>query len=98
MNCVLTINGGSSSIKFALFDQVEPPKRLLTGEVERIGLANTVIRAKGANASLTWDEPLEAADLEQAGRRLIDWLEHHSDLEAVEGVGHRIVHGGPHYT
>ena len=40
---VLTINGGSSSIKFALFDQVEPPKRSLAGAVERIGLANTVL-------------------------------------------------------
>ena len=50
---VLTINGGSSSIKFALFDQVEPPKRSLTGAVERIGLANTVINAKGANGPLS---------------------------------------------
>ena len=54
---VLTINGGSSSIKFALFDQVEPPERSLAGEVERIGLADTVIRAKGANGPLTGDEP-----------------------------------------
>ena len=98
MNCVLTINGGSSSIKFALFEQVEPPKRSLTGEVERIGLANTVIGAKGANAPFTWDEPLEAANLEQAGGQLVDWLGKHTDLEAVEAVGHRIVHGGPRYT
>ena len=85
MNCVLTINGGSSSIKFALFEQVEARKRSLTGEVERIGLTNTVISAKGPNAPLTWDEPLEAANLEQAGGRLIDWLGKHTDLEAVEG-------------
>jgi acetate kinase len=95
MNCVLTINGGSSSIKFARFEQVEPPERSLTGEVERIGLANTVIRVKSADALLNWDEPLEAADLEQAGGRLIDWLAKHTDLEAVDGVGHRVVHGGP---
>ena len=56
MNCVLTINGGSSSIKFALFEPVEPPKRSLTGEVERIGLANTGINAKGANGLLARDE------------------------------------------
>jgi len=95
---VLTINGGSSSIKFALFEQVEPPKRSLTGEVERIGLADSVISAKGVQPPLTWEEPFEATNLEQAGARLIDWLAKHADLEAVDGVGHRVVHGGPHYT
>jgi acetate kinase len=98
MNCVLAINGGSSSIKFALFEQVEPPKRSLTGEIERIGLAHTVISAKVVNPTLTWDEPFEAANLEQAGVRLIDWLARRTNLEAVDGVGHRVVHGGPHYT
>jgi acetate kinase len=98
MNCVLTINGGSSSIKFALFEQVDAEKRSLTGEVERIGLANTVIHANGGNAPSTWEEPLEAANLEQAGERLLNWLGEHADLDAVEGVGHRVVHGGPHYT
>jgi acetate kinase len=95
---VLTINGGSSSIKFALFDQVEPPKRSLSGAVERIGLANTVINAKGANGPLTRDEPLQAADLEQAGERLIEWLGKHAGLGGVSAVGHRVVHGGPRYT
>jgi len=95
---VLTINGGSSSIKFALFDQVEPPKRSLTGAVERIGLAKTVINAIGANGLLTRDEPFQAADLEQAGGRLIDWLGKHAGLGALAGVGHRVVHGGPRYT
>ncbi|HBI43815.1 MAG TPA: acetate/propionate family kinase [Planctomycetales bacterium] len=38
-NQVLTINGGSSSIKFALFASGEPPHRLLAGSVERVGLS-----------------------------------------------------------
>ena len=95
---VLTINGGSSSIKFALFDQVEPPKRSLTGAVERIGLADTVINAKGTIGPLARHEPFPAADLAQAGERLIDWLGKHADLGALAGVGHRVVHGGPRYT
>jgi acetate kinase len=94
---VLTINGGSSSIKFALFYQVEPPTRSFTGAIERIGVPNTVINAKGANGPLARDEPFPAADLAQAGERLIDWLGKHADLGAVAGVGHRVVHGGPHY-
>ena len=35
---VLTINGGSSSIKFALFEPGEPPGRVLSGQIERVGL------------------------------------------------------------
>ena len=95
---ILTINGGSSSIKFALFDQIEPPKRSLTGAVERVGVANTVINAKGAKGLLSQKEPFEAADLAQAGERLIDWLGKYADLGAVAGVGHRVVHGGPRYS
>src|SRR5258708_33449249 len=91
---VLTINGGSSSIKFALFDQVEPPKRSLTGAIERIGVAHTVINAKGPNGPLTTDEPFAAADLAQAAARLIDWLGKHADPGAAAGRGHRGVPGG----
>jgi acetate kinase len=97
-NCVLTINGGSSSVKFALFGLTEPPVRMLSGEVERIGLPGTVLSAKGADGRATKDEPFDAPDLEQAGGRLIDWLGKHTQLGAVAAVGHRVVHGGPHYA
>jgi len=38
---ILTINGGSSSIKFALYQTGEPPERKLYGKVDRIGLPGT---------------------------------------------------------
>ncbi len=97
-NCVLTINGGSSSVKFALFGLTEPPYRMLSGEVERIGLPGTVLSAKSVDGLATKNEPFAAANLAQAGERLIDWLEKHADLGAVAAVGHRVVHGGPHYA
>ncbi len=97
-SCILTINGGSSSIKFSMLQQAEPLMRILSGEVERIGLPGTVLSAKGADGRATKDEPFDAADLEQAGGRLIDWLGKHTELGAVAAVGHRVVHGGPHYA
>jgi len=97
-NCVLTINGGSSSVKFALFGLTEPPIRMLSGEVERIGLPGTVLSAKGVDGQATKSEPFAAPDLAQAGERLIDWLKKHADLGTVAAVGHRVVHGGPHYA
>jgi acetate kinase len=94
---VLTINGGSSSIKFALFEQVEPPVRGLFGEVERIGLADGTISASGVKGALAKDEPFVVHDLEEAGGALIDWLGRRADFGAIAGVGHRIVHGGPRF-
>jgi acetate kinase len=46
---ILTINGGSSSIKFALFEAGGPLRRILEGVVERIGLPDAVLQVKGAN-------------------------------------------------
>ncbi len=40
-NRILTLNGGSSSIKFALFALGNPPKRELHGQISRIGQTNT---------------------------------------------------------
>ena len=48
---ILTINGGSSSIKFALFEAAESLKRILAGGIERIGLPDATWHAKGVNRS-----------------------------------------------
>ncbi len=53
-SCFLTINGGSSSLKFALFTAADPPERLLAGRIERIGLPGprlTVSEAGGRTES-----------------------------------------------
>ena len=44
---ILTINGGSSSIKFALFEAGESLRRILEGGIVRIGLPETALRVKG---------------------------------------------------
>ena len=46
---ILTINGGSSSIKFAFFEAGDPLKRILSGSIERIGLPQATFRVKGLN-------------------------------------------------
>ena len=47
--CVLTINGGSSSIKFALFETADSLRRILAGSIERIGLPDARFAVKGLN-------------------------------------------------
>ncbi len=44
---ILTINGGSSSIKFALFGAGDSLRRILEGGIERIGLPESILRVKG---------------------------------------------------
>jgi acetate kinase len=47
--CILTINGGSSNIKFALFEARDPLERILEVGIERIGLPRATLRVKGLN-------------------------------------------------
>jgi len=44
---ILTINGGSSSIKFALFEAGDSLRRILEGGIERIGLPEAALQVKG---------------------------------------------------
>ncbi|HEV3203821.1 MAG TPA: acetate/propionate family kinase [Gemmataceae bacterium] len=93
---VLTINGGSSSIKFAVYAPGESPQRLLAGEIERIGLANAVLSAK-AVGQFSENHPVDAPDHEHAVDQLIHWLEKRAGLNTVAAIGHRVVHGGARY-
>ena len=95
---VLTINGGSSSIKFALFEVGDPLRRILEGVIERIGLPAATLRVKGVNASDNFSRPVVAADHTVAVSALMDWVEERSGRDALTAVGHRVVHGGPTYS
>jgi acetate kinase len=93
---ILTINGGSSSIKFALYEAVTPLKRGLHGTVDRIGLSGTNLTFHNADVKPSASRKLTAADHNSAANSLIDWLEKQNDFAAVKAVGHRIVHGMKH--
>jgi acetate kinase len=71
---LLTLNAGSSTLKFAVFDANGTPVRVAAGSVERIGS--------------------EVADHAQALEAVLRRIQPQGGLEALAGVGHRIVHGG----
>lgn len=93
---VLTINRGSSSLKFAIFggDDREgvDPKAILTGKIDRIGLEGCTIQIVDLAAKTTVKEKLEPSVDPIAA--LIEQLKKQSQLDEIEFVGHRIVHGG----
>lgn len=95
---VLTINGGSSSIKFALFEAADAPRRILAGAIERIGLPDCSMRVKGADQADNFSRPVTAPDHAVAVGALMDWIEARSTRDALSAVGHRVVHGGPKYS
>jgi acetate kinase len=86
---ILTINGGSSSIKFALFEAGNPLRWILKGEIERIGLPEAILRVKGLNPADNFSLPVTAPDHSVAVGALMDWIEERSGRDAVTAMGVR---------
>ncbi|MHC5540431.1 acetate/propionate family kinase, partial [Singulisphaera rosea] len=94
---ILTINGGSSSLKFALFERTDPSSRLLSGRVDRIGQADARWVVAWSESGRDEDLRVDAPDLKSAGHLLIDWLERSVGFGEIATIGHRVVHGGSCY-
>ncbi len=94
---ILTINGGSSSLKFALYDRTDDTACLLSGRVDRIGLEDARWVVNWSGGGHNEDRPVDAPDQKSAIRLVIDWLESSVGFANIAAVGHRIVHGGSRY-
>lgn len=92
---ILVLNGGSSSIKFAVYEPGETPQRRLHGHLDRIGLPGTQLAVSAGPEALPTISPVTAADPAVAATFLLDWLDHHKVFTTLAAVGHRVVHGGP---
>ncbi|MCY9005746.1 acetate kinase [Peribacillus frigoritolerans] len=94
MSKVMAINAGSSSLKFQLFEM--PSEKVITkGLVERIGLKNAAftLSVEGEKVSETVDIPNHEVAVGLLLKKLIDHRIIDS-FEEIDGVGHRVVHGG----
>ncbi len=94
--CVLTINGGSSSIRFAVFEAGDTPRRRLDGKIDRIGVSGTNLIVNDPAGTPQAPRRLAAADHRTAAGVLLDWLEAQPVFASVEAAGHRVVHGMTH--
>jgi acetate kinase len=104
---ILTLNAGSSSIKFALFarEATIPRQPVLVGQIDGIGAAGQAAHLKAKDAA---GKTLDDADLDLDGlaltphqaalRHLIDWLHSHEAGWRIAGVGHRVVHGAQQFS
>ena len=95
MKNVLAINGGSSSIKFALYEDCDVLRKILEGSLERVGLPKAFLRVKGVDKVDNFLKDIVAGDQKAAVGILMDWIEKRVGTDCLTAVGHRIVQGGP---
>ncbi len=91
---ILTINSGSSSIKFSLYVIGGGERLVLKGELARIGVSQGFFRAEDHEGNQLTDQKLNLPDHEAALKALFDWLQGHEIGRDIHAVGHRLVHGG----
>jgi acetate kinase len=92
---ILTLNAGSSSLKFALYKGAE--ETVLRGVVEGVGQAPHVSLTAPHMRRL--DPPdLAGSSYESVLDTLLQWLNAHLDGDVIGAVGHRIVHGGQRFV
>jgi acetate kinase len=91
---ILTINSGSSSIKFSLYVLGETEDLVLKGDLDRIGVGHGVFQARDNQGRQLAAQELELPDHDAALKTLFAWLEGHAAGQNLHGVGHRLVHGG----
>jgi len=94
--CILIINGGSSTIKFALYSADKSLTSLLQGKIDRIGLKDTTLTFRQEKEDKQDTIKVEATDHSSAANFLMNWLEKQDRFSTVKVVGHRVVQGMNH--
>jgi acetate kinase len=93
---ILTINCGSSTLKFDLFDAADWERSIARGVVDRIGGPGSaeLISESGENKLRS----IAAADHGEATHQAIRLLDSSGFFGTLEAVGHRVVHGGARFS
>lgn len=97
---ILVLNSGSSSIKFQLFGMGDGERLLVKGIADKIGLEDSFLRSEAVNGEQN-RQPMVLPDHRAALQAVFDALRGHEQAEeatnGIEGVGHRVVHGGEEF-
>jgi len=94
---ILTINGGSSSLKFALFDNIAELTATVRGEIEDLDAAPHLLARDAAGAVLAerrWSAGSDMHPFAVALDALLNFADAHLGRDGLAAVGHRVVHGG----
>jgi acetate kinase len=94
---ILTINTGSSSLKVTLYEMGREETRILTGEVERIGVPDGRLCLTDGHGAMLIDQRGDFSDHGAALEEVLARLRQHHPEMSLDAVGHRVVHGGVDY-
>ena len=99
MGRIAVINAGSSSIKFALFEMSEGERLLFRGQINNIGVAPE-LSVEGPDGETLAKNEWRARDLnhKSATKVILETAIGLLGGKTVTAVGHRVVHGGTHFT
>lgn len=101
MRSVLTLNAGSSSLKFALY-QAADLSLICKGQIENLGHlsddSHTLFHARDAAGKALAEAEIAGHEHAAALRYLLDWLDRQYQGLRPAAVAHRIVHGGPRFA
>ena len=86
---ILTVNAGSSSLKFDLFS-INPIVRITSGVIDKIGQNKSLFTINNLSKEVSLNTYNDAINL------FIEWYKH-NNTQNIIAIGHRIVHGGPKY-
>jgi acetate kinase len=94
---ILSVNSGSSSIKFSLYEKKTQLVQLFAGIIKRIGFKNAELIVKDHMNGQEYHEPVRAETVSDAVNFLTEWLKK-NHAENITSIGHRVVHGMNHST
>lgn len=95
---ILTVNSGSSSVKFSVYRLGASETLLLHGHLDRIGVKEGLFRIRDASGNLLADRGAEFADHAAAFDTFFGWLRSHEIFDTLHAAGHRLVHGGAEHV
>jgi acetate kinase len=92
---VLTLNAGSSSLKFGLYDDTSEPTLRVVGQVDGIGRTPQLVLRTEDGTTTT---PCSAQTHREALGAVLEALAPFLEGLTIAGIGHRVVHGGPDFA
>ncbi len=97
-NYILTINSGSSSLKFSVYEIWEDEKLIIRGNIDRIGLGESTFQVSERFGTGQVEQDFKLPNHKAAFNVLFDWLENNINGKEIYAVGHRMVNGGSNFT
>lgn len=92
---ILTINGDSSILRFAVFTAADPSERIFSDQVERVGLGESRLVDNDVSGCRCEDRAVEAPNLAVTAELAIERVERRLGFASIAAVGQSVVHGVP---